>query len=73
MCKLTTTSVIKTPNQIEHVSTEGGIIHERTMFRGSEYLVWLVITQLIMQFPSFFYHIFSKKFGEWWWWCPCGN
>ena len=50
MCKLTTTSVIKTPNQIEHVSTEGGIIHERTMFRGSEYLVWLVITQTEVQF-----------------------
>ena len=34
-------------NQIENVSTEGDIIHDWTRFRGSEYLVWLVITQLI--------------------------
>ena len=39
--------VIKKPNQIKHVSTEGDIIHDGTRFRGSEYLVWLVITQWI--------------------------
>ena len=47
-------SVIKNPKQIEHVSTEGDIIYDRTMFRGSEYLVWLVIAQLIVQFGSVF-------------------
>ena len=34
-------------NQIEHVSTEGDIIHKRSRFKGSDYLVWLVITQWI--------------------------
>ena len=47
-------------------------IHDRTRLRGSEYLVWLVITQWIGS-PSvdksakvvwFFDHIFSKIFGE---------
>ena len=47
-----TTSSLQSPlskktNQIEHVSTEGDIIHTRTRFRGLEYLVWLVITQWI--------------------------
>ena len=37
----------KKRNQLEHVSTEADIIHDRTRFRGSEYLVWLVITQWI--------------------------
>ena len=40
-------SVIKKPNQIGHVSTEGDVIPDRTRFRGSEYLVWLVNTQWI--------------------------
>ena len=40
-------SLIKKRNQLEHVSTEADIIHDRTRFRGSEYLVWLVITQRI--------------------------
>ena len=39
--------LIKKGNQLEHVSTEADIIHDRTRFRGSEYLVWLVITQWI--------------------------
>ena len=71
-----TTSSLQSPlskktNQIEHVSTEGDIIHIRTRFRGSEYLVWLVITQWIGSTSVdrnaiwfFFYHIFSKIFGE---------
>ena len=49
--KNTTTSIqspnIKKTNQIEHVSTEGDIINDRTRFTGPEYLVWLVITQWI--------------------------
>ena len=66
-------SLIKKQNQLEHVSTEADIIHDRTRFRGSEYLVWLVITQWIGS-PSvdnlfFFYHIFLMIFGEKWW-CP---
>ena len=40
-------SVIKKLKQVENVSTIGDIIHDRTRFRGSEYLVWLVITQWI--------------------------
>ena len=36
-------------NQIEQVSTEGDITHDRTRFRESEYLVWLVITKWIGQ------------------------
>ena len=35
------------PNQIEHVSTAGDIIHDRTRFRCSEYMVWLVTIQWI--------------------------
>ena len=54
-------------NQIEHVSTEGDIIHDRTRFRGPEYLVWLAILQCNgyllqteVQFGLVFDHIFSK-------------
>ena len=66
----------KKPNQIEHVFTEGDIIHDRTRFRGPEYLVWLAILQC--QWISsvdrsaiwfiFWSHIF-KDIGEKWW-CP---
>ena len=57
---------------LEHVSTEGDIIYDRTMFRGSEYLVWLVIAQL-KGTPSvdkcgtwfvFLDHIFLKFFFD---------
>ena len=54
--------VIKKPNRIEHVSTEGDI-----------YLVWLVITKWIgspstkVQFGLFFWSRTSKIFGEKWW------
>ena len=60
MCKVTTTSVIKTPNQIEHVSTEGGIIHELIMQFRSVFLshifeeIWrvVVVVSLWQLFPT---------------------
>ena len=61
-------------HKLDHVSSDADIIHDRTKFRGSEYLVWLVITQWIGS-PSvdylvcFFDHIFLMIFGEKWW-CP---
>ena len=39
-------SVIKKLKQVENVSTIGDIIHDRTRFRGSEYLVWLGLTEV---------------------------
>ena len=58
-------------HKLDHVSSDADIIHDRTKFRGSEDLVWLVITQWIGS-PSvdylvwFFDHIFSMIFGEKW-------
>ena len=39
-------SVIKKLKQVENVSTIGDIIHDKTRFRSSEYLVWLGLTEV---------------------------
>ena len=64
-------SAIKRQNQIEHVSTKGDVIHDRTRFTSSEYLVWLVITQWIASpvdkgaiWFGFLSHIFEDIWRE---------
>ena len=56
-------SVIKKLKQVENVSTIGDIIHDRTRFRGSEYLVWLGLTEEQIGF-FLLSHIFEDIWRE---------